>query len=215
MEGRGQQRYLRLSDAAAKYDLPLDHLTRAVERGIVRAVRVNGFIAVAEDDVQKLREVNGEPVAELPRYLPLSEASRRYGISEEVLKRAIQSGTIEAIYLDEEVAVAEGDVEKIVIHEKEFDHLRGRPISISEASRRYKVPVSTISRWAQVGYIKRLGREGRKVLLDEADVAYCARVYVALEGGPGKRIFDSEGRPYQRKRGPHSVKPSPVVVVVE
>ena len=49
----------------------------------------------------------------------------------------------------------------------------------------------------QRGLIRQLGKDGRKTLLDEADVAYCARVY-QLNRGQGKWVFDEEGRPYKR-----------------
>ncbi len=74
------QRYIPLADAATKYEVSEGFLSQAVERGIIRAIRVNGHIAVAEDDVRKLR--NGEPSAEIPQYIPLAEAAERYGISE-------------------------------------------------------------------------------------------------------------------------------------
>ena len=208
-------RYIVLEDACQKYNLERDHLTRAVERGIIRAIRVNGHIAVAEEDVRKLRDANGEPVTDLPRYIPLTEAAERYGVSEEVLKRAIESGTIRAVQLDQEVAVAEGDVEKIVIRKKDFEHLRGKPISLSAASRKYGIPDPTLSRWVKAGYISKLGHEGRKVLVDEADVAYRVEIYRRLGGGRGRRIFDAEGKPYRIKYPERTRHPAPIVEVVE
>jgi len=49
----------------------------------------------------------------------------------------------------------------------------------------------------QRGLIHQLGKEGRKTLLDEADVAYCAGVY-RQNSGQGKWAFDDAGRPYKR-----------------
>jgi len=43
--------YLRLEEAVTKYGLEPEFLSRAVERGIVRAIRVNGHIAVVAEDV--------------------------------------------------------------------------------------------------------------------------------------------------------------------
>ena len=219
MVGVQTPRYLVLEDACRKYDIESSHLTRAVEHGIVRAVRVNGHIAVAEEDVRKLRDANGEPVAELPRYIPLPEAVRRYGISEEVLKRAIESGTIEAIQLDEEVAVAEGDVEKIAsqqrieIHREEFEKWRGERITITQAAEEYDLPHSTISRWVKAGYINVLGRQGRRVFIDKADVAYCVAVYRHLGGKRGTRIFDKDGKPYQLRHPERAKEPKPLLII--
>lgn len=207
-------RYIVLEDACQRYNLERDHLTRAVERGIVRAIRVNGHIAVAEEDVRKLRDANGEPVTDLPRYIPLSEAAERYGVSEEVLKRAIESGTIRAVQLDQEVAVAEGDVEKIVIRKSDFEHLRGKPISITEAAEKYGIPHGTFSRWVKAGHISVIKRIGRKVLLDEADVAYRAEIYKRMGGGRGRRIFDADGKPYKIKYPERTRHPTPLIEVV-
>ncbi len=210
----GAPRYLRLDKAAQKYGIGKEELQRAIEQGLVRAARVNGFIAVAEADIDKLRSSEGELSESIPRYLPLSEASRRYGISEEVLKRAIESGTIEAIQLDEEVAVAEGDVEKIIIRREDFEHLRGTPISVREAERKYGISSSTIVGWVKAGYITKLGQAGRRTLLDEADVAYCARVYEIQGGARGRRIFDEEGNPYFLKHPERTRHPAPVIEVL-
>ena len=75
--------------------------------------------------------------------------------------------------------------------------LKGVPISINEAGRKYKLNTSTLTRWMQRGLIHQLGKDGRKTLLDEADVAYCAGVY-RQNSGQGKWAFDDAGRPYKR-----------------
>jgi predicted site-specific integrase-resolvase len=75
--------------------------------------------------------------------------------------------------------------------------LLGVPISINEAGRKYKLNTSTLTRWMQRGLIRQLGNDGRKTLLDEADVAYCAGVY-RQNSGQGKWAFDDAGRPYKR-----------------
>jgi hypothetical protein len=86
---------------------------------------------------------------------------------------------------------------------RENEKLRGMPISISEAGRKYRLNTSTLTRWMQRGLIRQLGKYGRKTLLDEADVAYCAQVYL-LNSGQGKWVFDESGRRYKRKTIPHS-----------
>lgn len=59
--------------------------------------------------------------------------------------------------------------------------MRGQAIKVSDAIRNYSTAEVSISQknfsnWAKAGYIKVLGR-GYRLLLDEADVAYCAKIY--------------------------------------
>ncbi len=200
----GALRYLRLDKAAQKYGISEEELRRAVDQGLVRAARVNGFIAVAEADIDKLRSSEGEVSESIPRYLPLAEASRRYGISEEVLKRAIQSGTIEAIQLDEEVAVAEGDVRKLSIDRhalwREASRWEGHTIGIDEAHELYGLNKQSIYRWIEKGYIRvvrdeRGGGRGRKRLLNKADVVYIALLKEKLGQHRGRRLLTPETLP--------------------
>ncbi len=211
--------YLRVEEAVAKYDLAPELLSRAVARGLVRAIRINGYIAVAEEDVRKLRDTNGEPVTELPQYIPLAEALRRFRISEEALKEAISSGRIRTATIGEEVAVAEQDVrelakgqEVVVVRREDFEHLRGNRLGISEAARKYGLRQPTLSHWVRRGIVNVLGRDGNKILVDEADVAYAATVYRLKGGRQGMRIFDKEGRPYQPRSRAHRAER---IVIVE
>ncbi len=79
-----------------------------------------------------------------------------------------------------------------------FSHLAGTPISMSEAARRYGVAQQTISRWVRDGLIERLGVNGRQVLIDEAQAATAAKIYMDAGGGHGKWVFH-DGLPYQKK----------------
>ena len=76
--------------------------------------------------------------------------------------------------------------------------LAGQPIHVSAAARRYDIPQPTISRWVKLNYIKVLGMQGNKKMLDWADVAYCAAVYKKrqADGAQGKWLFDENGLPY-------------------
>ena len=135
----------------------------------------------------------------LPTFISLSEASERTGLSRAALNRAIKSDTLRAVKNEKgEILVAQEDIEEVVAREQ-FDHLRGKGLGIAEAGRKYDIPNPTLSRWSKAGYIKRLGRSGQKILIDEADVAYCAAVYRMQDGGQGKRIFNDDGLPYQPK----------------
>jgi len=83
--------------------------------------------------------------------------------------------------------------------EQKYAHLRGTPISISAAARKYNLQHPTISRWVKRGYIQRIGMDKNRVLIDEAQIAYCAEVYHSRPG-QGHWLFDNEGAPYTPKR---------------
>jgi hypothetical protein len=145
---------------------------------------------------------NGNSV---PTYLPLSQAARKYNISENVLTRMIQDGRIDAAQLPSgELLVSDDGLNqtktKEQIIDKKFAALRGQTIGIAEAARKYGISHPTIIRWTRLGYIRKVGQEGQKILLDAADVAYCADVYHSQDGGQGKRILDRDGNPYQHKK---------------
>jgi len=141
----------------------------------------------------------------LPVFIPLPEAARKYNLTEDVLTQLVQDGRIEAAQLPtgdvvvSDTALDQAKTKEQIIDEK-FRHLQGRALSMSESSRKYGIAHPTVYRWVKKGYIKRLGREGTKVLIDASEMAYCAEVY-RLEGGrQGKRIFDRDGNPYQLKQ---------------
>ena len=134
-------------------------------------------------------------------FIPISEAVRKYGVSLNALLERIKSGKISAAKLpDGEYLVAEKEIDySLTIKREDFKHLSEQTIGIAEASRKYSISHPTIIRWTKLGYIRRVGKSGQKVLLDASDVAYCAAIYHAKNGGQGKRIFDKNGAPYQAK----------------
>ena len=151
----------------------------------------------------------------LPTFLPLSEAARKYGLEEARLRQLVEKGKIRAGVIAGEMVVSEDEVKKRVEKEQvpgvrkedlpeyqKHAHLKGKPIWISEAERKYGVPNPTIWRWMKSGIIARLGMDGNKTLLDEADVAYCAEIYHSRNPKQGRRLFDDNGLPYKPKTGP-------------
>ena len=149
----------------------------------------------------------------VPTYIPLADAIQKYGISEEALTQLIEAGKIEAVQLPSGellVAAENGKYKtKEEIITEEFSELQGQVISASEASRKYSkvygvnIPQPNFSRWADAGYIN-VRERGYRLQLDEADVAYCAKVYAEkykqydgrMKGVP---IFNEHGNPYQLK----------------
>jgi hypothetical protein len=152
-----------------------------------------------------------------PTYLSLEEATRKYGVEKKVLTQLIEAGMIETretptgellVVADKNGNSQDFQTKEEIIAAK-FAHLRRRPISASEASRRYSdihgVPISHVlfSRWVRAGYITVMKR-GYRLHMDEAEAAYCAEIFAQkyqAYGGcmSGVRIFDEAGNPYQLK----------------
>ena len=142
----------------------------------------------------------------IPSYISLSEAGKRLRLPSLHLQDLIRVGTLKAARIKGETVVEEEKVDEIATKPKkedleeykQFVHLKGEPISISESTRKYGVSQRTLSRWANAKYIERLNSDGYRVYLSEQDVAYCATVYEERKG-QGKRIFNKDGTPYQTK----------------
>ena len=146
----------------------------------------------------------------LPTYIPVAEAAEKYGYDLDELKKMARSGKINAAVLPDGDMVVSDDSIKAKILKKEdlpeykkFADLADETIWVSKAARKYGISQSTISRWTQLGYIKKTGKQGNKRLLNAQDVAYCAEIYNTRKG-QGKRIFDQNGMPYIPKTGPLS-----------
>ena len=153
------------------------------------------------------------PKLNIPTYLPLRDAATKLRLSEKASTQMVEAGTIAAIQTPSgELLVAANDngyqTKEEIIAER-FAHLKGQPISASEASRKYSkiynIPIRqpNFSNWASSGIINVLGR-GYRLELDEADVAYCAKIYAQkyeeysgqMSGVP---VFDDNGNPYRVK----------------
>lgn len=140
-------------------------------------------------------------MAELPTYITLEEAARRYRIDPQVLAGMVESGKVRAVKVNRGIiAVAEGDVKLISRREELWERVRyldGIPIGLEEACTKYQLSSPSLYRWISRGYVRvlqdqRRGGRGHKRTLNEADVAYIA--LVAKERGKvrGKRIVTQE-----------------------
>jgi len=140
------------------------------------------------------------PMSALPTLLPLSEAARKYGISQSRLKDMIEHGTIKAAMIMGELVVDEQTLPRRKEDLPEYNStLVGKEISISDAANEYKIPTGTITRWMQKGIVKRLGSDGYRTLIDKADIDYCSKIYHRNRGKKqGRRLFDQNGLPYKR-----------------
>jgi hypothetical protein len=144
------------------------------------------------------------PKSKIPTFLPLPDAARKFNLTEQVLTQLIKAGKIEAVQLPSgELLVPDNNHKprtKKEIIAKEFAHLRGQSITISQAVKDYKIPDSTIRNWVTLKYINTIDTEKRyPMTVDEADVAYCAKIYYDRGGQSGTRLFDESGDPYQLK----------------
>ena len=153
----------------------------------------------------------------LPQLIPLPEAARKLGLSETELRQRVETGTILAGNLPNgEIVVSTDNVISGVldinsrlraIRRKDFEHLRGQPITVTEAVEKYGAKFGsnligqTIRDWVKKDYIQVLresvGR-GSYMELDEADIAYCAAIQsVRKQAGvrTGFPLLDETGRP--------------------
>lgn len=134
----------------------------------------------------------------LEKLIPLPEAARRLGLSVEALTRLVESGTIRANVHEGIILIPEHEIAKTVTREK-FAQLEGKPITVTQAVKKYNIPYSTLIGWihSKLRLITVL-KSGYAMQINEADVAYCSEIYKAR--GKSSRLFDEAGRPYQLKR---------------
>lgn len=105
-----------------------------------------------------------------------------------------------------EIAVSENAptrTKEDILKEK-YACLIGQPITVSDAADKYDVPRRNIIEWARKDYIPILkeGGRGSRMELDEAEVAYCAGIYLRRKNtGVGFRapLLDENGLEYQLK----------------
>ena len=206
--------YIPLEEAAQRYGLDISDLEEAIERGLVRAVFAaengHGKLLVSEEDVAFTSRLPYFPNVE-PEicFLSLSEVAKQYNLDGQTLIDSLQSGIIEAargaeggLCVSEKLTSVGSQKEAILLAREtrlSTRHLDGIPIHLSQAARKYGVPQSTLSRWVQRGYIRKVGQEKNRILLNEGDVAYCVNVYRSMRGKRGKRIFQKGGLPYVPK----------------
>ena len=87
--------YIPLKEAAERYRLGRGALTSLVESGRIRAVQVNGGVAVAEEDVDIATIRVDESLRGCP--IRVTEAAERYGVSQTTLSTWAGKGLIHII----------------------------------------------------------------------------------------------------------------------
>lgn len=136
----------------------------------------------------------------MDRFYPIHYAASKwaaYGLDENEINHLIADGKLTTHICEtpdggDLLVVADADMRNLAaerIDKSQFAHLEGIPISIGIASRKYNFAPISLSQWVKKGHIKKLGKDGQKVLLDEADVAY-ARKKADVKGlTPGQSLF--------------------------
>ncbi len=79
--------------------------------------------------------------------------------------------------------------------------LIGQPITVTEAVQKYNIPQTTLLEWAKKGIVT-VVEKGYRTKIDEADIAYCAKLYHERKNsGIGFRapLLTDDGLPYELK----------------
>lgn len=90
---------------------------------------------------------------------------------------------------------------KADILKERYGHLIGRPITVSDAAKKYDVLRGTIHKWRQKGYISTI-EPGYQMTVNEAEVAYCVDTYRDQQAKGmvrGTPLFNGDGLPYELK----------------
>ncbi|MFN7037584.1 MAG: hypothetical protein ACK4SN_14595 [Bellilinea sp.] len=130
------------------------------------------------------------------------------------MRQLVEKGKIRAGVIAGEMVVSEDEVRGEAIQEKglrkedlpeyqKHAHLKGQAIWIRKAEEKYGIPNQTLWRWMKSGIIRYLGKSGNKVLVDEADVAYCNEIY-QQRGKQGRVLFNPDGTPYKPNTGSYA-----------
>ncbi len=161
---------LSLQEAAQRYRLSSRRLQSLIRDGRIRTIHLDGKELVPDEDIAA---VLGQG-ADRSRWMLLTEAMQRYPENARVLRSLVIRRIITSKRVGRQIVVDRQEIESVVqrLDPRQWLSLRGRRICLSDASRKYGLLPASLSRWARRGHIRVLGREGRKVYLDEADVAY-------------------------------------------
>lgn len=144
----------------------------------------------------------------LDHLIPLRDAAKLFGLSESRLHDLVKAGKIKgAILPGGEIGVSETAAitalnEKLqTIKREKFAHIKGQPITVTDASSKYNVNRRTLLRWVDKKYIAVI-QPGYQMILDEGDVAYCAQIYHArtMSGvTSGAPLLADDSTPYLLK----------------
>ncbi len=140
----------------------------------------------------------------IPKYIPLSEAARRIGISERVLTKLVENRTIRSIQITEDHTLTTCLDERVVLSMARKVALRDRiwrdvakyqdeTITTHEARTKYKFPPPTLYRLIKRGLIQAidepsLGGRGRRRRINKAHFLYWFEIS-KHGGGVGHKLI--------------------------
>lgn len=121
----------------------------------------------------------------------LETAAKETGASTEHIERLIELGLIQAAQnLERHTIIPLERLRRLesILEGVDLSEIEGQPIHLAEASRDYGIPVSSLSRWYRSGYIRKMGKDRNRVLLNEADVAFVKLVIESRDLRPGQSL---------------------------
>ena len=89
--------------------------------------------------------------------------------------------------------------QKDLTKRERFAKLENNYLIQRQAALKYKIPFMTLYRWAQNQKLIRTKNSDENILVNEADVAYCAQMRKKRGGGKGKQTFKDDGTLFKRK----------------
>jgi len=134
-------------------------------------------------------------------YKTLQDTADQYNVEPEKLRELIDQGDVRAGMLGDELIVLEDDIRTYVaerdVLREQFKHLEGVEIGIGEAAIKYRFNTVTISDWVRRGKVRFIRQQGKRKLINEADVAY-ARALADIKGMRSGRPLFGRGRKEKR-----------------
>lgn len=129
------------------------------------------------------------------KWTSIERAAEKFGIEAIVLEKLAKDEVIGSKRSPEgDLLVLEEEAKEVAqrLDRRQWEHLRDRPITASDAERHYGLSKNYYARWAREGYVRKLGEDGWRVWLDEADIAY-ATALAEVSGGlrQGRALFPS------------------------
>jgi hypothetical protein len=130
-------------------------------------------------------------------YKTLQDAADQYDVEPEKLQELIDQGDVRCGMLGDELIVLEDDVRTYVaerdVPREQFKHLEGVEIGINQAAIKYRFNTVTLSDWVRRGKVRFIRQQGKRKLINEADVAY-ARALADMKGMRSGRPLFGRGR---------------------
>ncbi len=173
--------YIPLDEASRRTGWTAERLRAMVETGTIMAGKLpDGDIIVA---VEEGKVIEAPAPVETPAETVGTETEEARPKLERALPLAVAGDDINA--------------QLAAIKREDFEHLRGVPITVSEAAKKYGVPGTTIRGWMAAGYVHFVDANSYPKKIDEGDMAYCATIYSVRKRYRSRApLLRNDGSPY-------------------